>query len=454
VSVSGLGFQPKVVIFLGSKQTATGQGAHVQLGIGAATSSTARGCVSARARDAQTTSSATSRANDTSCWSVMLDGSSSVAGVLDFVSMDSDGFTVVPDTAFGTSYSVTYLALGGTSLTNAIVLPSTLASGTGNQSFTGAGFQPDCVLALATKATSFSVGSGSGMLSVGVATSSTSRACVSALTDDADASGSNSRSILRSDRFLVFPDVGADTISQTIDFVSMDTDGLTISTSANTTLNKIIFICLKGASAKVGTVAANTSTGTAATSSVGFKPSALLLASTNATTSTQTAVNTGFEFMLGVASAPTERGSIWGIDEDALTTTDNQSRYDTGGLWIDYAGSTGFAIEGEAELSSFDSDGFTLDTVDAFPAANLAIYLALGPSAASSTLTQEGYQWYADDGSESGSSTLAAQDTGITRAAGGVGRIRMLVDATGDPATKQYKLQYKLSTDGTWSDIA
>ena len=75
-------------------------------------------------------------------------------------------------------------------------------------------------------------------------------------------------------------------------------------------------------------------------------------------------------------------------------------------------------------------------------------------ASASATLDQEGFRWYNDDGSESAATAIAAQDTNITQAAGTVGRVRMLVNATGDPATTQFKLQYKLSTDGTWSDIA
>ena len=69
-------------------------------------------------------------------------------------------------------------------------------------------------------------------------------------------------------------------------------------------------------------------------------------------------------------------------------------------------------------------------------------------------LEQEGFRWYEDNGSESTASAAANQDTNITAAAGATKRLRMLINATGDPATKQYKLQYKLSTDGTWSDIA
>ena len=75
-------------------------------------------------------------------------------------------------------------------------------------------------------------------------------------------------------------------------------------------------------------------------------------------------------------------------------------------------------------------------------------------AAASATLEQEGFRWFNDDGSESASTAAAAQDTSITAAAGQTRRIRMLLDATGDPATTQYKLQYKLSTDGSWTDVA
>ena len=70
----------------------------------------------------------------------------------------------------------------------------------------------------------------------------------------------------------------------------------------------------------------------------------------------------------------------------------------------------------------------------------------------SATLEQEGFRWYEDNGSESGSSAAAAQDTNITAAAGSTKRLRMLVNATGDPATKQFKLQWKKS-GGSWADV-
>jgi hypothetical protein len=73
-------------------------------------------------------------------------------------------------------------------------------------------------------------------------------------------------------------------------------------------------------------------------------------------------------------------------------------------------------------------------------------------SAAAATLEQEGFRWYNDDGSESASTAFAAQDTNITAASSTTKRLRMLVNATGDPATKAYKLQYRIAA-GSWADV-
>jgi len=72
------------------------------------------------------------------------------------------------------------------------------------------------------------------------------------------------------------------------------------------------------------------------------------------------------------------------------------------------------------------------------------------------TLEQEGYRWRADDGSESGASWLAAQDTPITRGRDVETRLRMLVDATGDPAAAATKLQFRKvgqTEEAAWRDV-
>lgn len=380
LAVTGVGFQPKALIFLGSFRTSVGQSAGANISMGFATGPSSRGCLSGYAASAADPTEVCHRGSDALCYAV-INSTGSNRLTLDLTSLDSDGFTV--DRVLNNDaadYQITVLCLGGASLTNAAVISGTVGNSTGSQSYTGVGFQPDCVLGLMTWGGAIGFASPFFDFSFGVATSSSSRACI-AVTTSNSAADTDSRSLLKTGAFLQLNNNGADTVGVNNDFTSMDADGLTINrVSTNSENNPVIFLCLKGINAAIGSVAANTSTGTAAVTGLGFQPSALLIASTNGTTSTQTTPNAGLELSMGVATAPTERGSVWLIDEDGLAASNNQTRFDTGALWMDYQGNGGsFAIEGEAELSSFDSDGFTLDTVDAFPAANLALYLALGP---------------------------------------------------------------------------
>jgi hypothetical protein len=68
-------------------------------------------------------------------------------------------------------------------------------------------------------------------------------------------------------------------------------------------------------------------------------------------------------------------------------------------------------------------------------------------------LEQEGFRFRADDGSESGASWLATQDTNITRDKNLNTRLRAIVNATGNPAPQRYQLEYRLS-GGTFAKVA
>jgi hypothetical protein len=68
---------------------------------------------------------------------------------------------------------------------------------------------------------------------------------------------------------------------------------------------------------------------------------------------------------------------------------------------------------------------------------------------------QDGYRFYDDDGSESGSTAAASEDTDHTVAPDTNTRLRIQVDMTDGPATKQFKLQYKRQADpaAEWRDV-
>ena len=69
------------------------------------------------------------------------------------------------------------------------------------------------------------------------------------------------------------------------------------------------------------------------------------------------------------------------------------------------------------------------------------------------TPEQEGFRFRNDDGNETGATWLAAQDADISRDKNLNTRLRMLLNATADPASTQYQLEYKKSTDETWSAV-
>jgi hypothetical protein len=69
------------------------------------------------------------------------------------------------------------------------------------------------------------------------------------------------------------------------------------------------------------------------------------------------------------------------------------------------------------------------------------------------TLDQKVYRYFNDDGSESGSTAMAAQNTDVTVAPGGVFRIRFGIQATGDPTGKQFRLEYDTVGGSNWKQV-
>ena len=68
------------------------------------------------------------------------------------------------------------------------------------------------------------------------------------------------------------------------------------------------------------------------------------------------------------------------------------------------------------------------------------------------TLEQEGYQWRDDtqDETSDGNDLLAAQDANITRWRNVNTRLRVLVNATGDPDATQFRLEYRKKGSANW----
>lgn len=69
------------------------------------------------------------------------------------------------------------------------------------------------------------------------------------------------------------------------------------------------------------------------------------------------------------------------------------------------------------------------------------------------SIEQEGSRGVNDDGSESTATFKAAQDTNVSVVPGQTTRLRIIINATGDPASEQYKLQYRKVGAASWRDL-
>jgi len=174
-SISGLGFQPKIVLFWWGGSTASSDtvaGGTYCVGFGAAISSGSRFCVAGVSDDAAADSNAARAHYVDSCIRVYSNGEPTLDGIMDFSSMDADGFTLVVDDQFTNAYRISYLALGGTDLTNVYIGNKAEHLVIEQYQVTGVGFQPDVLItAFAGRATLNSVAGGLNM-GIGMATSS------------------------------------------------------------------------------------------------------------------------------------------------------------------------------------------------------------------------------------------------------------------------------------------
>lgn len=69
------------------------------------------------------------------------------------------------------------------------------------------------------------------------------------------------------------------------------------------------------------------------------------------------------------------------------------------------------------------------------------------------TLTQAAFRFFNDDGSESASTPMAAQDANTNVAANTNFRIRFGIQATGDPSAIQFQLEYDEASGSNWKVV-
>ena len=382
-SVTGVGFQPKALIFFATMLTADGTQVDYNTMVGMSALSTQECLLGGSSDDAAVTQNSdriSSNADSIGCRGP----ADTILYRADFTSMDADGFTI--NWANVTNgVDIHYLALGGADLTNVFVGTFNKITTTGNQSVTAPGFQPDCIIFLGQRLT-VDVGSGT-LLSycVGAATSSTAR-WVSTFGAENGAATSDANSNQRTNQVLAIQN--AATLTSIADFVSMDANGFTINWSTATAVaERMHYLCLKGGQYKVGSFNQATATGNQAVTGTGFQPVGTLFTSFNAATSGANVTSARHSFGVGISS--TDRRAIWSgaLDASLLMECDQDSDQ-TKCLKLMTEGTP--TVNAAMDYVSNDSDGFTVNNTTADATAREILYLSFGNAKAGGGLLMRG----------------------------------------------------------------
>lgn len=369
-AITGLGFRPRALIFwtTGPGETPNTWDADISSCVGVSAGGAGQSRSISAAMDDNSGAPRAYKAQSSKAI-IIVDGDGNTDSAADMASFDADGFTLDWTTNDGGQQVVLYLAFGPSDVTQAAVLTWNTPVAAGPQSVTGVGFRPDAALHLAIDFSGTAADTAVLMVGVMCADGSQWADTVYSL----NTSTTDTQRIQQTDACYV-------SISSTpaVDtegaFASMDADGFTVDFSTVASGGRLVAsLCLKGLDAHAGafdktTAAAPTSQ---AVTGVGFRPSAVILASHGTTAGGATS---HAAFALGFSDGDDSLAGAL-IDRNAVNPSQADAIYrdDSAALVVD----TGPLLEAAAAVASLDADGFTLDWTTNSGTADQLVYLAL-----------------------------------------------------------------------------
>lgn len=380
-AVTGIGFQPKAVIFWWTRQnTFATNAAGNSTGYGIAAGPTiTQGSVAVADIDNVATSDDNFMQSTIYSIVILNPGAAGTPMVAraSVTSLDADGFTLNWQTNEAQANQIHYMAIGGTDITNAKVGSFAGPAAAGSSAVTGVGFTPDALLFVSGSRTAVTWDAiiADGALNLGFATA-TSRAAIGRGARDAVTAAttghawSNTRAI---------NGIRRNAIDQAATLTSMDADGFTLNFSLTAGACNYIYLALKGGLHKMGSFNKNTAAGAQSVAGLGLMPSGLMLLSPsdNVATDTIKIALPATNLSIG-ASDGTTSGSIWTHFQPLATTDTNMFTYNTNIMKMGVNANGTVTNYGEATLTSFDTDGFTLNWATSDATARTVIYWAIG----------------------------------------------------------------------------
>lgn len=385
---TGYGFQPKACLYWWSgrtESTTTFARKTLQVGAGMASGPTARACVTSLSQDTPTTM-VTNRRHDAANVIACTTTADATDGSADLQSFDADGQTLEITDQFTTDLRVQCLALGGTDLTDALVVQFSGPGANGNQDTTTVGFQPDALVLLSSiqDVASGTVQNFTGQVVLGVATGPSNQGVV-ALTDADNVGTSQTSRYTYGGECLASCDFAAANIERRATFDSFLVNGFRLNwLEFNSAGFQYFALALKGGRFAVGhCVTSTTINTTIPVTGLGFAPSGLWLMSAAAAEDVQDTSRTQATLALGAATSPSNRACQSVVSEHAVATAvcASSTREDACLQLLN----SGSVSAGVVDVQSMDTDGFTLimDVADV-TTTKYVTYLAVGsvPAAA------------------------------------------------------------------------
>lgn len=376
--ITGVGFKPKAIIFLSNASTADGTIATAELALGvvASTSDTTAG-----------TQGSGVTMDNASFWhrfrsetsAIMLsDTSANLAGEAQVVSMDTDGFTLNWSTANASQYLVSYIAIGGTDITDAKVISFTSPTAVGDQANTNIGFQGDFMMLFSTSQVAAAPTSATNhAMSWGYAT----RAATTTQFGVGQAELGGAPGHIQMGRIHESVNTSAATLEEG-SLKSFDANGFTMEwAKVSGTARYLTALVIKGGNYSTGVFNQNTSTGNQSVTGLGYKPVGLIMNSQNEVTGT--AVTSGLRGGMGMTTGTSNRATVWSGSTAASSYSGN---YDRTALMkvLTNAGNGSVTVNTVMDFFSFDSSGFTVNNTTVDATSREMAYAAFGPSSAPS----------------------------------------------------------------------
>jgi hypothetical protein len=304
-------------------------------------------------------------------------------------SLNADGFTINITAAPPDVYWVGYLAFGGADLE--FICGNVTLSTAGSQSFTGFGFQPTgLIMHTVGQGNAFSAGAVPDFTaadlraSFGFSDGTLQRSAGFAHRDGGVTVKLNAR-LQRNDAIIGCPNYNTSATTFQASLTSFNVDGFTLNNVTNNSNLKCLFLAVGGAQTKVGNYTTPAVTGVSnAASGLAFTPEAVVLATSN-----QSVFNTsqgygsvpdgqGAEYSYGFATSNLNQFSIEAAGRDFTTTTiyGHYSHNIFGHANYVYNNLSG--LEERVAFDSFQTDGFDINANTVLGSGNSVVsYLAL-----------------------------------------------------------------------------